>query len=67
MITVLGIAGIITLIITAVFAFGVLDTPYMEAFRVGFYFAVVVFVLAVFYALNGPPFGEGYDPTPGAP
>ena len=37
MITMLGILGITSLILTAVFAFGVLDTPYMEAFRIGFY------------------------------
>ena len=66
MITVL-VVGIITLTITAVFAFGVLNTPYMEAFRVGFYFVAVIVVLAVFYALNGPPLGGGYDPTPHGP
>jgi hypothetical protein len=67
MITVIGIVGIITLIITAVFAFGVLNTPYMEAFRVGFYLVAVVLVLAAVYALNGPPLGGGYDPIPHGP
>lgn len=67
MITVLGIAGISALILSAVFAFGVLNTPYMEAFRVCFYSICVVFVLAVFYALGGYPSGGGYDPTPTGP
>jgi hypothetical protein len=67
MTTVIVMVGIIALILTAVFAFGVLNTPYMEAFRVGFYFIVVVFVLVVLFALSGDPLGGGYDPTPRAP
>lgn len=60
-------AGLLLLavIVIALYAFGVFDTPYLGAFRFTFYLLIVLLALAVWYgAMNQPH--EGYDPTVGA-
>ncbi len=54
------------IIISALYAFGIFNTPYTDAFRFGFYFLLVVGLVAVVVTMGRNPF-EGYDPTPGTP
>jgi hypothetical protein len=61
------IAGLLFLavIVMALYAFGIFNTPYLGAFRFAFYLLLVLFVLAVWYGTMNQPH-EGYDPTVGA-
>ena len=43
-----------------------LNTPYTDAFRIGFYLFSVMGLVAAVLVLGRQPF-EGYDPTPGTP
>ena len=52
-------------IVIALYAFGVFNTPYTDAFRVSFYLLVVLLVLSVWFTA-GHYSQEGYDPTVGA-
>jgi hypothetical protein len=52
-------------IVIALYAFGVFNTPYMEAFRVAFYLLLVLLVLSVWLTAGHSP-REGYDATVGA-
>lgn len=52
-------------IVIALYAFGVFNTPYMDAFRVTFYLLLVVLILSMWFTAGHPP-QEGYDPTVGA-
>jgi hypothetical protein len=52
-------------IVIALYAFGVFNTPYMDAFRVTFYLLLVLLVLSVWFTVGHNP-QEGYDPTVGA-
>ncbi len=54
----------ILLAVAAVYAFGVVNTPYLNAFRFVFYFLVVLTVAVVLYEIFQPQQHEGYDPTP---
>ncbi|HSF69724.1 MAG TPA: hypothetical protein VLA47_05045 [Nitrospira sp.] len=53
------------LIVIALYAFGVFDTPYLDAFRFAFYLLLVVLVLSVWFGSVNHP-NEGYDATLGA-
>ncbi len=52
-------------IVIALYAFGVFNTPYMDAFRVTFYLLLVLLVLSVWFTAGHSP-EKGYDPTVGA-
>jgi hypothetical protein len=52
-------------IVIALYAFGVFNTPYMDAFRVTFYLLLVLLILSVWFTAGHSP-QEGYDPTVGA-
>jgi hypothetical protein len=54
------------LIFTALYAFGVFGTPYLDAFRVAFYLILVMFLVVIVFTLGHQP-NEGYDPTPNGP
>ena len=66
MTTLLVATVMLGIIITALYAFGIFNTPYTDAFRVGFYLLLVVGLVAVVLAVGRSPF-EGYDPTPSSP
>lgn len=52
-------------IVVALYAFGVFDTPYLGAFRFTFYLLLALLILSVWFGIGNPP-NEGYDPTVGA-
>lgn len=56
---------LLAVIVVALYAFGVFDTPYLGAFRFTFYLLLVLLALAVWYGSMNPS-QEGYDPTVGA-
>ncbi|HJT20495.1 MAG TPA: hypothetical protein VJ746_08490 [Nitrospira sp.] len=58
------ILGIIVVIV-ALYAFRVLSTPYLDAFRFAFYLFLVLLALSVWYGAMDHPY-DGYDPTVGA-
>lgn len=66
MVTLLVATVLIGMIITALYACGVFNTPYTEAFRVGFYLILLLGLVAVVLTIGWYPF-EGYDPTPARP
>ncbi len=66
MVTLLVATVLIGMIITALYAFGIFNTPYTEAFRVGFYLIIFLGLVAVVMTMGRHPF-DGYDPTPSTP
>ena len=54
------------MIITALYAFGVFNTPYTDAFRIRFYLIILLGLVAVVLTIGRHPI-EGYDPTPATP
>ena len=52
-------------IVVALYAFGVFNTPYLDAFRVTFYLLLVLLILSVWVSIGNQP-NEGYDATVGA-
>jgi len=66
MVTLLVATVLIGMILTALHAFGVFNTPYTDAFRVGFYLILLLGLVAVVLTIGRHPF-EGYDPTPATP
>jgi hypothetical protein len=52
-------------IVVALYAFGVFNTPYLDAFRFTFYLLLVLLILSVWFGIGDHP-NEGYDPTVGA-
>ncbi|MCS6288755.1 MAG: hypothetical protein H8K10_07225 [Nitrospira sp.] len=63
MVTLLVATVLIGMIIAASYAFGVFNTPYTDAFRVGVYLILLLGLVAVVLTIGRHPF-EGYDPTP---
>ena len=51
-------------IVVALYAFGVFNTPYLDAFRVTFYLLLVLLILSVWFAVGHHPY-EGHDATVG--
>jgi hypothetical protein len=66
MMSLLSASMFVLLILTALYAFGVLGTPYLGAFRFAFYLILLMFIIVVVFAVGNHPF-EGYDPTPNGP
>lgn len=66
MMTLLAATVLLGVIITALYTFGIFSTPYTDAFRFGFYFLLIVGLVAVVLAMGRHPF-DGYDPTPSSP
>ena len=66
MTTLLVAIVLLGIIMTALYAFGIFNTPYTDAFRIGFYLFLVMGLVAAVLVLGRQPF-EGYDPTPGTP
>ncbi|MGZ8383270.1 MAG: hypothetical protein ACXWWE_04600 [Nitrospira sp.] len=64
--TLLAATVLLGVIITALYTFGIFNTPYTHAFRFGFYFLLIVGLVAVVLAMGRHPF-DGYDPTPSTP
>ena len=52
-------------IVIALYAFGVFNTPYLGAFRFTFYLLLALLVLSIWYGTGNEP-QQGYDPTVGA-
>ena len=52
-------------IVVALYAFGVFNTPYLGAFRFTFYILLALLVLSVWFGTGDQP-NEGYDPIVGA-
>lgn len=53
-------------VVLALYAFGVFNTPYTDAFRATFYLLLVLLALSVWFTVGHSPQEEGYDPTVGA-
>jgi predicted membrane channel-forming protein YqfA (hemolysin III family) len=53
-------------IVVALYAFGVFNTPYLDAFRVTFYLLLVLLILSVWFGTGNNNPNEGYDATVGA-
>jgi hypothetical protein len=66
MMTLLAAGMLLLLILTALYAFGVFGTPYLDAFRFAFYLILVMFLVVIVFTL-GDHSNQGYDPTPGGP
>ena len=49
-------------IVIALYAFGVFNTPFLDAFRVSFYLLLVLLVLSVWFSIGHQPH-EGQDTT----
>jgi hypothetical protein len=52
-------------IVIALYAFGIFNTPYMDAFRVAFYLLLVLLILSVWFSTAHAPH-EGQHPAVGA-
>jgi hypothetical protein len=52
-------------IVVALYAFGIFNTPYLDAFRFAFYLLLVLLVLSVWFSIGNEPY-KGYDATVGA-
>ena len=53
----------IIVFVTALYGFGVFDTPYMGTFRIAFYFFLIFFLATLAVGIISRP-NQGYDPTP---
>ena len=56
---------LLAVIVIALYAFGVFNTPYLGAFRFAFYLLLVLLVLSVWFGTTNHP-NEGYDATVGS-
>ena len=54
------------LVATVLYAFGIFNTPYTDAFRIGFYLILLLGLVAVVLTIGRHPI-EGYDHTPATP
>ena len=54
------------LIVSALYAFGVFGTPYLDAFRFAFYLILTMLIIVVVVSIGDHP-NQGYDPTPTSP
>jgi hypothetical protein len=54
----------VAVIVIALYAFGVFNTPYLDAFRFAFYLLLVLLVLSIWFGVMESPY-KGYDPTEG--
>lgn len=52
-------------IVAALYAFGIFNTPYADAFRATFYLLLVMLILSVWFGIGDQPY-KGYDATVGA-
>ncbi len=66
MITLMAALLLLVLVVVGLYVFGLLNTPYLEAFRFAFYVLLVIFVLTVAVGLMDHP-QQGYDPTARTP
>ena len=65
MMTLLAGLLLVALIVIALYAFGVFETPYLDAFRVTFYLLLVVVILSFWFGVSNQP-NPSYDSTVGA-
>jgi hypothetical protein len=47
-------------IVVALYAFGIFNTPYSDAFRIAFYLLLVLLVLSVWFSIGNESF-KGYE------
>mgnify|MGYP006349011071 FL=1 len=66
MVTLLVAIVLIGMISTALYAFGIFNTPYTDAFRIGFYLILLLGLVADVLTIGRHPI-EGYDPTQATP
>ena len=66
MVTLLVATVLIGMIITALYAFGVFNTPYTDAFRIRFYLIILLGLVAVVRTIGRHPI-ERYGHTPATP
>jgi hypothetical protein len=61
------LAGLLLLgvIVVALYAFGIFETPYLDAFRAVFYLLLVLLILSVWFSTGHQP-TESQDRTVGA-
>jgi hypothetical protein len=53
------------IIVIALYAFGLFNTPYLSAFRFTFYLLLALLILSIWFGTGDQP-NQGYDPTVGA-
>ena len=56
---------LLAVIIIALYAFGVFNTPYLDAFRFAFYLLLALLVMSIWFSVIEHLPYEGYDPTKG--
>jgi len=56
---------LLAVIIIALYAFGVFNTPYLDAFRFAFYLLLALLVMSIWFGAIERPY-EGYDPRKAA-
>jgi len=56
---------LLAVIIIALYAFGVFNTPYLDAFRFAFYLLLALLVMSIWFGVIERPY-EGYDPRKAA-
>jgi hypothetical protein len=56
---------LLAIVVIALYAFGVFNTPYLGAFRFTFFLLLLLLVLSVWFGLSNHP-NEGYDATVGS-
>jgi hypothetical protein len=66
MMTMLMAALLLLVILSALYAFGVFNTPYLDAFRFAFYLLLVMLIIVVVVSIGDNP-KQGYDPTTASP
>ena len=65
MVTILAGVLLLAVIVIALYAFGIFDTPYLDAFRAAFYLLLVLLILSVWFSIGHQP-TESPDRTVGA-
>jgi uncharacterized membrane protein YtjA (UPF0391 family) len=61
---IVGMILAVMVLVTALYGFGLFDTPYMGTFRVAFYFFLIFFLATLVVGVVTQSYYGGYDPTP---
>ena len=62
----LGAILLILAIVAAIYAFGIVSSPYVGTARIVFYFVLVFFLATLVVGIVQQSYHGGYDPTPNA-
>ena len=59
----LGALLLILAIVSALYGFGIVSSPYVGTFRIVFYFFLIFFLITVVVGIVQQSYHGGYDPT----